>query len=967
MRKRHLLTLLFLIPFSVFSQQLVKYRYWFDNNLSNALVVSSSNTTINLSIDVNSLSEGYHQLNFQSQDANGLWSSIVTSYFLKTNNGNNSNSKYRYWFDNDFGSAITINSSNTTLNLSLDINSLSVGYHQLNFQSQDANGQWSSVTSQYFLKTDFTANNINSFRYWFDEDFNNAVTKNVSADNSNNIVSLIDVSGLTDGKHQLNYQFKDTKNSWSVVVSDSITKVPIIGTISGTVINPSISDLSGEVENTLLSCTVKLFKSGTNTEVASTTATNGNFKFTGLQNQKYDVVASYISNGVTYSVKQPDVSTPISDLALKLSGALIEEINDYNDSLSNLSCYLDNLGYTVPVNSYSTSSSNTYISSQVQIANNQDKVIESLERLCMAERLLKKYYDQASTMNNEYVQSVGEFGQTVSDLLDDGSCGSGKFIDLISFIKSSIESSIDNTNSPYKNDYQIALDIVVDYLENNLSLGTTYNFFRVPIDKILTDQNLNKVYLKNTLNLLPQSVINSQNQLYSGNIQNTVSNLNLQLSNANTATAVAQAYAQSYRDQPRWVNTLTDINSIFSCFTTFNKLLDIGLNSVHIGFLASSIYQSIKRENELISEVNHSVASSYLKETKKNWRTFDKSTQTAREQGAKNSVAAFEAEYVNSLLDINNGNTSTFPSHLNKLTQLNNAVNDSVRNELNGIKAAVPFANISDSIYINSLQNSLFSSAFTRYSMVSAIAYYTQNISSAFKDSINNHAHDLVTADSLMLKELSDMNSQLANVSTPAYIEVVGADIPLEMQPNTSKNVTIKLQNFGSTPASHLYAKVEMSGLFTSSIDSIYLGDLAVNQIDSFSFILKAPTITDTTSYYAIHFFADSAITNPKGGAIISRNQVITAVGQTLVPNTNLTIYPNPTKDLINIKGKGLANDNYKLTLINDLGQVIIEKEIRLFNNSMDTQFDLQKLSSGVYFINISSRKLNESFKIQKQ
>jgi pimeloyl-ACP methyl ester carboxylesterase len=301
MSKGRLLAILWLLPLFGFGQQLTKYRYWFDNSFSSAITTVSTDSVINLSLNVNNLLAGYHTLNFQSQDANEKWSAVISSHFLKLSQTTNANSKYRYWFDNDFDDAITIVSSdieitlsidvtnltngyhqlhfqtldNTgawssittssilnvsilsaaninyrywfdnnfnqsvtsassteSINLSLNLDLLSDGYHQLNFQSQDGTGLWSSVVSQYFIKNNAAAVQLRYFKYWFNNNFANAKTKSVGVDGTGDFVSLIDLEGLSNGRHQINYQFCDHQDQWTAILSDSITVGPILNHLS---------------------------------------------------------------------------------------------------------------------------------------------------------------------------------------------------------------------------------------------------------------------------------------------------------------------------------------------------------------------------------------------------------------------------------------------------------------------------------------------------------------------------------------------------------------------------------------------------------------------------------------------------------------------------------------------------------------------------------------------------------------
>ena len=67
---------------------------------------------------------------------------------------------------------------------------------------------------------------------------------------------------------------------------------------------------------------------------------------------------------------------------------------------------------------------------------------------------------------------------------------------------------------------------------------------------------------------------------------------------------------------------------------------------------------------------------------------------------------------------------------------------------------------------------------------------------------------------------------------------------------------------------------------------------------------------------------------------------------------TSINIYPNPAKDYINID---LNNEiKGKITIVNQLGQVVKEMNI----DGKEITIDVEDLTSGVYFINVSNQKM---------
>lgn len=75
---------------------------------------------------------------------------------------------------------------------------------------------------------------------------------------------------------------------------------------------------------------------------------------------------------------------------------------------------------------------------------------------------------------------------------------------------------------------------------------------------------------------------------------------------------------------------------------------------------------------------------------------------------------------------------------------------------------------------------------------------------------------------------------------------------------------------------------------------------------------------------------------------------------------TNFRLFPNPVKNLLNIKSNV---QDYDVSIFNLHGQIIYTKK----GSSNDLKIDTKKLTSGVYFVLINSNDNSQSFKIVKQ
>lgn len=217
--------------------KIIGYEYWFNNDYTNKIVTSVSPTqqlTINQVIASNELPSGLNIFNFRSFDNSGRFSSVLSHFFYKQNLPPTQIVAYQYWIDNDFANAITINTPNQ-LQINIDellsMDTICSGMHNFNIRFKDNKNLWSSVSSSFFYKqpTQIVAqqNLITEYRYWFDADFENAIYVSIPANQQVNVIDNLNLTRLPKGMYEINLQFKDTTGLWSLLISDSIQKLPL--------------------------------------------------------------------------------------------------------------------------------------------------------------------------------------------------------------------------------------------------------------------------------------------------------------------------------------------------------------------------------------------------------------------------------------------------------------------------------------------------------------------------------------------------------------------------------------------------------------------------------------------------------------------------------------------------------------------------------------------------------------------
>jgi hypothetical protein len=166
-----------------------------------------------------------------------VWSSVVSHFFYKASLpesiANPKIVEYQYWLDTNFASAVTVSTTaQQQVNVSslVPMSSLADGVHSFNIRFADSVGVWSSVVSSFFYKIPqqtIVQNDIIEYRYWVDTSFSNAVTLPVSPNQQVNVMDDLDLTQIPKGEHLIHFQFRDTLDLWSVVITDTVQKISL--------------------------------------------------------------------------------------------------------------------------------------------------------------------------------------------------------------------------------------------------------------------------------------------------------------------------------------------------------------------------------------------------------------------------------------------------------------------------------------------------------------------------------------------------------------------------------------------------------------------------------------------------------------------------------------------------------------------------------------------------------------------
>ena len=176
-------------------------RYWFDDDGGSVVTVSQLSGPQEL--DVSPLRDGLHTLHYQVIDENDKVADVCSKLFMKVNGQtiDATAKQLRYWFDDDVSTLNTITATSGTQ--AIDASMLIEGLHTIHFQVEGVSGSVSYVASGIFMKTGSSSDaplTAKKLIYWFDDE-TTASTIDVSDG-----VQVLDAANLQEGLHTIHYQ-----------------------------------------------------------------------------------------------------------------------------------------------------------------------------------------------------------------------------------------------------------------------------------------------------------------------------------------------------------------------------------------------------------------------------------------------------------------------------------------------------------------------------------------------------------------------------------------------------------------------------------------------------------------------------------------------------------------------------------------------------------------------------------------
>ena len=223
---------LMLWPFTRAGAQSTGLEYWFDQyNNPKTIGMPTAAGTLTSNIDVSHLTQGFHTI-YMRVKANGVYSPVTSSSFIKFSTTGGGASTLEYWFDQEFDKKSTIPISVTSAGeqvLTLDLTdavAFPYGLHRLNMRVVANGGQYSPIYSSLVMR--LPDGQKNELSYWLDDDYKNGrhVIKAKKMEGKDALFdATLNLSAVAPGMHRFKYRI--TTNGFDDGV---IYEVPILVT-----------------------------------------------------------------------------------------------------------------------------------------------------------------------------------------------------------------------------------------------------------------------------------------------------------------------------------------------------------------------------------------------------------------------------------------------------------------------------------------------------------------------------------------------------------------------------------------------------------------------------------------------------------------------------------------------------------------------------------------------------------------
>lgn len=255
-------------PNTMHDNNVVSCQYWLDAEFDGAVSIrpnTAQNVVFDPSLDLGKVDNGLHSLNLRYQGANGVWSSMMSRFFVKVAPKDTNDNKValcQYWVDKDLSGALSVqptSSQDIVFDPSNEFMKVDDGLHVLNMRFQNANGMWSPAKKRFFIKKTYkNPSGIGVFcQYWLDDNFSDTMIGAVEKEAKDEKIIDMDFCGIPADVQCINFRSMDcygAKSANATCPSEKIS-LPIADfsldkiTLTCRHITLQINDNSAKVEN----------------------------------------------------------------------------------------------------------------------------------------------------------------------------------------------------------------------------------------------------------------------------------------------------------------------------------------------------------------------------------------------------------------------------------------------------------------------------------------------------------------------------------------------------------------------------------------------------------------------------------------------------------------------------------------------------------------------------------------------
>lgn len=221
-----------------------KLEYWIDEDVAHSKSIEGTQMkdgsyTITGEIDLSDVEVGVHNLHYRITSQNAQNFSSVGVKHIYVSGGEIP--AIEYWFDDDMANTNSMNTKQYgnvfMVDESVDVSSLSVGMHMLNYRISSPNRRYDSGINTTAImvmpKADFfnrqNETTIVSGIYWVD-DMKAKQFENFQEGVVVDLEELINLADLEDGQHVFSMRFVDSNGKWTDVDKTVFTKMQLNGT-----------------------------------------------------------------------------------------------------------------------------------------------------------------------------------------------------------------------------------------------------------------------------------------------------------------------------------------------------------------------------------------------------------------------------------------------------------------------------------------------------------------------------------------------------------------------------------------------------------------------------------------------------------------------------------------------------------------------------------------------------------------